>query len=83
MIPRLLTAFGVVAASVGFMFIGIGEAVAGDLDWMMELGILLMIAGAIAAVIGGVMYRSTERAAEALIEHQNRQRGNLPDPFKN
>ena len=83
MLPRILTSFGLVGASTGFMFLGIGQAVSGDLDWMVNSGIVLMVVGLIAALIGGIMYRSTERAAEALIEHQNQLRGKHADGYKN
>ena len=67
MIAKLLVALGTVGASVGFMFIGIGESTPEDLDWMTNIGVVLLIAGIVIALLGSIWYRSTEKAAEVLI----------------
>ena len=67
MIAKLLVALGTVGASVGFMFIGIGESTPENLPWMTNSGVVLLIGGLVIAVLGAVWYRSGEKAAEALI----------------
>lgn len=61
MLARLLVAVGVTAASVGFGFYGIATSTYEFHDRAGDWGVYLMIGGAIAAVIGGVLYRSQER----------------------
>ena len=54
---RILTALGLVAASVGFTVYGIGVAFVETADFERNLGLILMIAGVIAAAVGIVMSR--------------------------
>jgi drug/metabolite transporter (DMT)-like permease len=54
---RILTALGLVAASVGLTVYGIGVAFVETADFERNLGLWLMIVGSIAAVIGIVMSR--------------------------
>jgi hypothetical protein len=61
MLARLLVAVGVVAAAVGFTFYGIATSTYEFYDRAGSLGISLMVGGVIAAVIGGIWYRSQER----------------------
>ncbi len=67
MIAKLLVALGTVGASVGFMFIGIGQATPDDLEWMTSSGVVLLVGGIVVAILGALWYRSGEKAAEALI----------------
>jgi len=67
MIAKLLVALGTVGASVGFMFVGIGQATPDDLDWMVSAGFVLLVAGLVVGLLGALWYRSGEKAAEALI----------------
>ena len=52
---RILTALGLVAASVGLTIYGIGAAFVEPESFQMNTGILLMVAGVIATVVGIVM----------------------------
>ncbi|MGB3331128.1 MAG: hypothetical protein WBA46_19360 [Thermomicrobiales bacterium] len=58
-LSRILTAAGLVAASVGFTFYGIVESQwetnTSESNWSM----ILMIAGVILSIVGIVMYRQT------------------------
>lgn len=75
MFAKLLVAIGSVAASVGFMFVGIGQATPEDIDWMVSSGFVLLVAGIVVAIAGAFLYRSTEKAAEALIAARAAQTG--------
>lgn len=75
MIAKVLVALGTVGASVGFMFIGIGQATPEDLDWMVSSGVALLVGGLVVAVLGAAWYRSGEKAAEALIAARAAQLG--------
>jgi hypothetical protein len=61
MLARLLVAVGVVAAAVGFTFYGIATSTYEFYDRAGNLGIGLFAGGVVAAVIGGLLYRSQER----------------------
>ncbi|MBA3377745.1 MAG: hypothetical protein M3490_06945 [Chloroflexota bacterium] len=52
---RILTALGLVAASVGLTIYGIGAAFVEPEDFQMNTGMIIMVIGAIAAVVGIVM----------------------------
>ena len=52
---RILTALGLVAASVGLTIYGIGAAFVEPASFQMDTGMLLMVAGVIATVVGIVM----------------------------
>jgi uncharacterized membrane protein YfcA len=56
-ISRILTAAGLVAASVGLVVFGMGAAYAEPRDFEMNLGILLMVAGVIGSIVGILLYR--------------------------
>ena len=56
-LSRILTAAGLVVASVGFVVYGMGAAFVEPRDWEMNLGIIMMIGGVTATVIGIIMYR--------------------------
>ena len=75
MIAKLLVALGTVGASVGFMFIGIGQSTPDDLDWMVSIGFILLIGGLVLSALGALWYRSGEKAAEALIAARAAQTG--------
>ena len=75
MFAKLLVALGTVGAAVGFMFIGIGQATPDDIDWMVSSGFVLLVAGLVIAAVGAFLYRSTEKAAEALIAARAAQTG--------
>jgi Flp pilus assembly protein TadB len=52
---RILTALGLVAASVGLTIYGIGAAFVEPEDFQMNTGMIIMVIGVIAAVVGIVM----------------------------
>jgi uncharacterized membrane protein YfcA len=52
---RILTALGLVAASTGLTVYGIGVAFVETGEFEANLGLILMIAGVIAAAVGVVM----------------------------
>lgn len=54
-LSRILTAFGVVAASVGFTLYGMGVALVEPGGLSRDSGIVLMIVGVVCTVIGVVM----------------------------
>lgn len=49
---RILTAAGLVAASVGLTVYGIGASIVEPQDFQMNTGIILMVVGVIAAAVG-------------------------------
>jgi uncharacterized membrane protein YidH (DUF202 family) len=57
---KILLAVGVVAASVGFAFLGIATSTRDVHEDAKDLGIILMAAGGAAAVIGLFWYREEE-----------------------
>jgi hypothetical protein len=60
MIARLLVSVGVVAASVGFTFLGISTSTYEVHQDARDLAYILMGGGTVAAVIGLIMYRAAE-----------------------
>jgi hypothetical protein len=56
-VSRILTAGGLVAASVGLTVYGIGTSFVETGDSQTTIGMVLMIAGVIAAAVGVVMSR--------------------------
>ena len=60
MIARILLSFGIVAASVGFTFLGIATSTYDVHEDALNLAYLLMIGGGIASVIGLFWYRAEE-----------------------
>jgi len=60
MVARLLVSLGSVAAAVGLVVFGMGTSFVVSDDSLVNLGLILMIGGLIATVIGGVIYRMTE-----------------------
>lgn len=52
---RILTALGLVAASVGLTIYGIGTAFLEPQGFQMNVGMLLMVVGVVAAVVGIAM----------------------------
>lgn len=52
---RILTALGLVAASVGLTIYGIGAAFVEPASFQMNTGIILMVVGVVAAVVGIAM----------------------------
>ena len=58
MFARLLASLGSVAAAVGLVVFGMGTAFIEPDDSLVNLGIILMVGGLIAAVIGGLIYRA-------------------------
>lgn len=54
-VSRILTALGLVVASVGLTVYGIGVAFVEPEDFQRNLGLIMMIGGVIAAAIGIVM----------------------------
>lgn len=61
MLARLLVAVGATAAAVGFTFFGIATSTYEYYQRAGDLGIGLMIGGAIATVVGLFWYRAQER----------------------
>jgi hypothetical protein len=60
MIARILLSVGVVAAAVGFTFLGIATSTYEVYEDAKDLGIILMAAGGAASVIGLFWYRAEE-----------------------
>jgi hypothetical protein len=60
MVARLLVSLGSVAAAVGLVVFGMGTSFVVSDDSLVNLGLILMIGGLIATVVGGVIYRMTE-----------------------
>ena len=56
---RILTAAGLTAASAGLIIFGMGASHFSPSDSTMNIGLILMIAGVIASVVGIVLYRQT------------------------
>lgn len=54
---RILTSIGLVAASTGLVVYGMGAAYADPRSFELNLGLILMIGGVIATVVGIVVYR--------------------------
>lgn len=52
---RILTALGLVAASLGLTIYGIGAAFVEPASFQMNTGLILMVGGVIATVVGVVM----------------------------
>ena len=73
MIARLLASLGAVAAAVGLVVFGMGTAFVEPDDSLINLGIILMVGGVIAAVIGGLIYRASLNASTAATSRTNPQ----------
>ena len=56
-LSRILTAAGSVAASTGLVVYAMGVAFVEPRDYEMNIGLFLMIVGAIATIIGVIMFR--------------------------
>lgn len=54
-ISRILTAGGLVAASTGLVVYGMGAAFVEPRDFELNIGMILMVVGVVAAVIGIAM----------------------------
>ncbi|MCO5221951.1 MAG: hypothetical protein M9947_10280 [Thermomicrobiales bacterium] len=61
MLARVLVAVGVTAAAVGFSFYGIATSTYEFYDRAGDVGVILMVGGVIASVVGGFWYRAQER----------------------
>jgi hypothetical protein len=72
MLARLVTAIGVVAAAVGLTLYGMATSYANYHQDLGRFGVAMMVAGAIATVLGGLWYRSQEKAAEAAMAARER-----------
>ncbi len=68
MIARLLVAFGLVAAAVGFTVFGMATSYVQFNDDYARISYLLMAGGLLAAIIGLVWYRADEKRATAAQE---------------
>ncbi|MER3437088.1 MAG: hypothetical protein C4346_05520 [Chloroflexota bacterium] len=76
MLARLLVAFGLVAAAVGFTVFGMATAYVQFHDDYARISYLLMAGGLLAAIIGLIWYRVDEKRAVAAQEaRQSRRRG--------
>jgi predicted permease len=62
MFARLLVSLGSVAAAVGLVVFGMGTSFIEPDDSLENLGIILMVGGVIATVIGGLIYRASLNA---------------------
>jgi hypothetical protein len=60
MIARILVSVGVVAASVGFTFLGIATSTRETHEDALNLSYVLMAGGLAAAVVGLFLYRASE-----------------------
>jgi hypothetical protein len=56
-IGRILTAAGSVAAATGVVVFAMGAAFVVPRDYEMNIGIVLMVAGVLATIVGAIMYR--------------------------
>ena len=65
MVARLLVSLGTVAAAVGLVVFGMGTAFVEPDDSLKNLGIILMVGGLIATVVGGLIYRAELHASTA------------------
>ncbi len=61
MIARILLSVGVVAASVGFTFLGIATSTYDVHEDALNLAYILMAGGVLASIAGLVWYRAEER----------------------
>jgi hypothetical protein len=73
MVARLLVSLGSVAAAVGLVVFGMGTSFVVSDDSLTNLGLILMIGGLIATVIGGVIYRMTEVKSTPVAERPTTQ----------
>ena len=64
MLAMILAALGSSIAASGFMLLGISLAIIGDHDLLTDAGIAMMVGGALAAAVGVVMYRASEKKLE-------------------
>lgn len=60
MFSRLLLSIASVTASVGLLFLGMATVYSPQDDGMFNIGLILMIGGAIGTAAGIVLYRRTE-----------------------
>jgi predicted permease len=65
MIARLIASLGSVAAAVGLVIFGMGTSFVEPDDSLKNLGIILMVGGVIATVVGGLIYRASLNARAA------------------
>jgi hypothetical protein len=61
-IARLMVAFGVVAAAVGFTFVGMATSYVVPHETMFTWGLALMIGGGLVAIVGWLVHRATDEA---------------------
>ena len=59
-VARWVIAFGVVGAAVGLTVLGMGTSFVDPDDGMITIGLVLMVGGIVAAVIGAVVYRNSD-----------------------
>jgi hypothetical protein len=62
-VARVMIALGSVAAAVGFTLLGMAMGFAETDDDLVRLAVGLMVVGAVAAIAGGVIYRTTHEPA--------------------
>jgi predicted permease len=65
MVARLLASLGSVAAAVGLVVFGMGTSFVEPDDPLVNLGIILMVGGVIAAIVGGLIYRAELHSSAA------------------
>ncbi|MEZ4497747.1 MAG: hypothetical protein R2845_13450 [Thermomicrobiales bacterium] len=65
MIARILVALGFPIAAVGLTIYGMGTSMAVPDSDMMDLGMIMMVGGVIAGIIGIFWYRADEKKHEA------------------
>ena len=65
MIARILVALGFPIAAVGLTIYGMGTSMAVPDSHMMDLGMIMMVGGVIAGIIGIFWYRADEKKHEA------------------
>lgn len=75
MIARLLVAFGLVAAAVGFTVFGMATSYVEFHDDYARISYILMAGGLVAAIIGLIWYRAGEKRATAEAARQTERRG--------
>ena len=63
-VARVMIALGSVAAAVGFTLLGMAMGFAETDDDLVRLSVILMVVGAVATIIGAVIYRTTHEPAD-------------------
>lgn len=74
MISRVVVSLAAVVASIGLLLYGMGTSYQPNDEGLEQWGIILMVGGVIALLVGIVWYRKTEEMEEAAVEAEIRRR---------